>query len=63
TPVREMAEVSSEATSITHTVQPKETLYSIAKKYEVGVEEVKKWNAIESNELKIGQQIRINKSR
>ena len=44
-----------------HDVQPKETMYSIAKKYEVSVEEVKSWNELTSNELKIGQQLRINK--
>lgn len=43
-----------------HTVQPKETLYSISKKYSVGVEDIKKWNGLETNDLKIGQQLRIN---
>lgn len=47
---------------ILHEVQPKETMYSIAKKYEVSVDELKSWNELSSNELKIGQQIRINKS-
>jgi LysM repeat protein len=47
---------------ILHEVQPKETMYSIAKKYEVSVDELKSWNELPSNELKIGQQIRINKS-
>jgi len=58
-PVRE----SGESVGITHTVQPKETLFSIAKKYDVAVDDVKKWNAMNTNDLKIGQQIRINKSR
>ena len=62
-PVKEIVYENKQAASVTHTVQPKETLYSIAKKYEVDVEEVRKWNAMETNELKIGQQIRINKSR
>ena len=44
-----------------HEVQPKETMYSIAKKYEVSVDEIKSWNELTSNELKIGQQLRINK--
>lgn len=48
---------------ILHVVQPKETMYSIAKKYEVGVEDVRKWNAMDTTDLKIGQQIRINKTR
>jgi LysM repeat protein len=51
--------IMSEEAFTNHTVQPKETLYSIAKKYEVGIEEVRKWNALDSNDLKIGQQIRI----
>jgi LysM repeat protein len=56
-----VAEFASAAT-VLHTVQPKETLYSIAKKYEVTVDEVKKWNGLATTDLKIGQQIRINKS-
>jgi LysM repeat protein len=48
---------------IVHVVQPKETVYSIARKYEVGVEDVKKWNEMDTTDLKIGQQIKINKSR
>ena len=48
---------------IVHLVQPKETMYGIAKRYEVGVEEVKKWNGMDTTDLKIGQQIRINKTR
>lgn len=43
-----------------HTVQPKETLYSISKKYNVGVEDIKKWNKLDTNDIKIGQQLRIN---
>ena len=46
---------------IMHTVQPKETLYAIAKKYEVSVEEVMKWNDLKTKDLKIGQQLRIHK--
>lgn len=48
---------------IVHVVQPKDTVYSIARKYEVGVEEVKKWNEMGTSDLKIGQQIKINKTR
>jgi LysM repeat protein len=44
-------------------VQSKETMYGIARKYEVGVDDVMKWNEMESKDLKIGQQIKINKSR
>lgn len=48
---------------IFHVVQPRETTYGIAKKYEVGVEELMKWNDMDTTDLKIGQQIKINKSR
>lgn len=45
-----------------HTVQAKETVYSIAKKYEVGVDDVKKWNELSTTDLKIGQQVRIKQT-
>jgi len=45
---------------IVHTVQAKETLYSITKKYSVATEDVVKWNNLGSTDLKIGQQLRIN---
>jgi LysM repeat protein len=44
-----------------HTVQPKETMYAIAKKYEVRMEDVMNWNNLQGKELKIGQQLRIHK--
>ncbi len=46
-----------------HTVQPKETVYSIARRYEVGVDDVKKWNDLATMDLKIGQQVRIKQTR
>ncbi|MGZ5286366.1 MAG: LysM peptidoglycan-binding domain-containing protein, partial [Flavisolibacter sp.] len=46
---------------IVHTVQPKETAYGIAKKYLIGLEELMKWNALASETLKTGQQLRIPK--
>ena len=51
------------ADPIVHVVQPKETVFGIARKYEVGVEEVLRWNRMDTTDLKIGQQIKINKSR
>lgn len=44
-----------------HTVQPKETLYSITRKYSVSVDDLVKWNNLPSSDLKTGQQLRINK--
>jgi LysM repeat protein len=46
---------------IFHTVQLKETMYAIAKKYDVAVEDIMKWNAMPTTDLKTGQQLRINK--
>ena len=44
-----------------HEVQSKEGLYSISKKYGVSVEQIKEWNNLQSNDLKIGQQLIISK--
>lgn len=46
---------------ITHRVQPKETLYSIARRYDVTVDEIKEWNSLRSSTVSTGQQLRINK--
>lgn len=48
---------------VLHEVQPKETVFSIAKKYNASVDDVKRWNGMETTDLKIGQQLRINKTR
>jgi membrane-bound lytic murein transglycosylase D len=48
--------------SITHVVQPKETLYSISKKYGVSLEQLKAWNKLDSMDLKTGQQLVIHKN-
>ncbi|MEO5908255.1 MAG: glucosaminidase domain-containing protein [Ginsengibacter sp.] len=47
--------------SETHEVLPKESLYGISKKYGVSVDELKKWNNLTSDNLKIGQQLIISK--
>jgi len=44
-----------------HIVQPKETLYSISKKYEVSLVELQLWNQLTSLELKEGAELIINK--
>lgn len=46
---------------ILHTVQPKETAYAISKKYGVSIDELMQWNGLDDTDLKIGQQLRINK--
>ena len=44
-----------------HQVVAKEGLYGIAKKYNVTVDQLKKWNDLSDDELKIGQQLIIAK--
>jgi LysM repeat protein len=54
-------EITSQDNYIVHVVQPKETMYAIAKKYAVAVDDVMKWNNMQNIDLKTGQQLRINK--
>ncbi len=42
-----------------HTVQQKETLFSIARQYGVSVDQLKTWNHLEGNELTIGQTLYV----
>ena len=44
-----------------HEVQPKEGLYSISKKYSVTIDQIKEWNHLDSNEVKVGQKLIISK--
>jgi LysM repeat protein len=58
--VKNMQSASSQNT-ITYTVQPRESLYGISKKYGVTVDDVKKWNHLKSDNLQPGQQLIISK--
>ncbi len=44
-----------------HEVQPKEGLYAISKKYGITVLQIKEWNNLSDDNLKIGQQLIISK--
>ncbi|MEO6546882.1 MAG: glucosaminidase domain-containing protein [Ferruginibacter sp.] len=44
-----------------HQVQAREGLYSVAKKYNVTVQQLKQWNNLTSEDLKIGQQLIVGK--
>lgn len=44
-----------------HIVQPKETLYSISKKYEVSAAQIQEWNHLNGTDLKEGMELIINK--
>jgi LysM repeat protein len=47
--------IETKSLSGTHTVAAKETMYSISKQYGVSIEQLKTWNNLPDNELKIGQ--------
>ena len=52
--------INRDGKEINHTVEPKETLYSISKKYNISVDEIKLSNEkLLKNGLKIGQVIKI----
>ena len=44
-----------------HTVQAKEGLYSISRKYGVSVQQLRTWNNLETDQLSIGQQLIVSK--
>ena len=59
--VKSVDQPASSSGTVTHTVQPKESLYGISKKYDVTVDNLKKWNNLTSDNLHIGQQLIISK--
>lgn len=66
TPVETQQPVSAPATAnaepvttTIHTVQKKETLYSISKKYKVTVAQIKAWNSLKDNSIEEGQKLSI----
>lgn len=55
-----VASTESEPTTTNYyTVLPKETLYSISKKFSIGIEELKKINNMTDNALSVGQRLKI----
>lgn len=55
------AEVTSEIKEITHKVKAGETLFAIARKYDVQVSDIKTWNSLSSNAIDLGQNLTIKK--
>lgn len=49
--------------AITHTVRRGETLSKIASKYGVTINDIKAWNNLSSNSLRVGQKLTINSSK
>jgi LysM repeat protein len=52
---------SPKNTTSTYIIQPKDTLYSLSRKFNVTVEEIKTWNNMTDNSLNIGQSIIVSK--
>lgn len=42
---------------VLHKVEPSQTLYAISKKYAAKIDDIKRWNSLETNELKVGSYI------
>ena len=55
------ANISQAVDIKTHTVQPKEGLYTISKKYGVSIAQIKEWNNLSGDSLKVGQLLIISK--
>ncbi|HTN05805.1 glucosaminidase domain-containing protein [Agriterribacter sp.] len=53
---------SAQLRSVKHVVQQKETLFSIARKYEVEVEQLRAWNRLQSDAIRSGQELLIYKN-
>lgn len=60
-PVPEAKKPVSNSGSTSHTVTRGETLYSISRKYDVSVNDIKKWNNMADNEIMVGSKIIIKK--
>ena len=44
-----------------HTVKKGETLFSISQQYKTSVKQIKKWNNLQSNNIAVGQQLKVGK--
>jgi LysM repeat protein len=53
------SETSAQQPATTHTVQAGETLFSIARQYDLAVGDLRRWNELESDNLSVGQTLRI----
>jgi LysM repeat protein len=60
-PVTMITPVPAPANGIRHIVQSKETLFSLARKYEVTQEQILQWNKLTSADLRVGQELVIYK--
>ncbi len=59
-PAKEITNTPEQVIAKTHIVQPKEGLYSISKKYNISVQQIKEWNKLQTDSLSIGQELIIS---
>ena len=55
--------VETNSKPVSHIVQPGETLYSISKKYEVSINDIKRSNDLYSNSIRVGQVLTIGRNK
>jgi LysM domain len=55
-------DMASNTITSTHTVQVKETLFSLARKYNTTVAKLREWNKLAASDLRIGQELVIYKN-
>lgn len=48
-----------EGSATIHTVQPKETLYSISRQYGVSINDIKQWNNLQDASISVGTELKI----
>ena len=53
-------ETSPRTAKVTHTVAAKETMYSITRQYGISVEQLREWNGLQNDELKVGQALFVS---
>lgn len=61
--VKKIPNSNVQSVNLTHTVVKGENLYRIAKKYQVNIEEIKRWNGLNSEQVTAGQKLKINKKK
>ncbi len=54
---------SVDVQTLMHKVQPRETLFSLSKKYQVDINKIREWNNLQEGELRTGQELLIYKNR
>ncbi|HET9053830.1 MAG TPA: LysM peptidoglycan-binding domain-containing protein [Cyclobacteriaceae bacterium] len=53
-------QLETKSAKTVHTVEAKETMYSITRQYGITVEQLREWNGLQTDELKIGQTLFVS---